>query len=351
MTKHILPQESVFYDSADVKLRNTVLYASVFLLLINLVFNLMPVPKEDRSKARELPPRLTKLVTERKQIEKKKEEQKKQEEIKKEVEKKDDKTKLAKKEEKKPEEKKPEEVKPKQEAPKQAPQAEVATTAPAKPQRSVSELRERASKSGILAMQDELADLRDESLFSGVKGTGPLTVGSPITASGGGSGVGGGARGPSAISTAATRGSGGINTGALSREVGAKSQLASRTTTQMTSPVKGMDIAKHAEDKTKGPRARSREEIDIVVDANKGSLMAIYQRALRENPALQGKVVFEITIEPEGTVTASSIKSSDLGDPELEKKLATRIKMFKFGNKDVERMTVTIPIQFTPSMG
>lgn len=349
MTKHILPQESVFYDSSDVKLRNTVLIASVILLLINLVFNLMPIPKEDRTKARELPPRLTKLVMERKQVEQKKEELKKQEEIKKEVEKKEDKTKLEKKDEKKPEEKKPEEVKQKQEIVNK-PEQQAATDVPAKPQRSVTELRERASKAGILAMQDELADLRDESLFSGVKGTGPLTVGSAITASGG-TGVGGGARGPSAISSAATRGSGGINTAGLSRSVGTTQQLATRTTTQMTSPVKGMDIAKHADDKTKGPRARSREEIDIVVDANKGSLMAIYQRALRENPALQGKVVFEITIEPEGTVTASSIKSSDLGDPELEKKLATRIKMFKFGSKDVERMTVTIPIQFTPSMG
>lgn len=200
-------------------------------------------------------------------------------------------------------------------------------------------------------MKDELADLRDDSLFSGLSNDKPLAMGTAITAAG--AGKGGSGVGQSAIASVATRGSGGINTASLSRDTGASQQLASRTTTQVTSPVKGMDIAKAKEEAkaSKVAGARTQDEISMVVDANKGALMAIYQRALRENPALQGKVVFEITIEPEGNVSAVHIKSSDLGDEELEKKLMTRIKMMKFGAKDVSRMTVNIPVLFTPSAG
>ena len=45
--------------------------------------------------------------------------------------------------------------------------------------------------------------------------------------------------------------------------------------------------------------ARTREEIELVFDKNKSAIYALYSRALRENPALQGKVVLEVTIAPE----------------------------------------------------
>lgn len=62
MKERIQPKQSVFYDSRDVTLRNMVAIASAVLLALNLTLNLLPTPKEDRKKARELPPRLTKLV-------------------------------------------------------------------------------------------------------------------------------------------------------------------------------------------------------------------------------------------------------------------------------------------------
>ena len=39
--------------------------------------------------------------------------------------------------------------------------------------------------------------------------------------------------------------------------------------------------------------ARTREEIELVFDKNKSAIYSLYSRALRENPALQGKVVLE----------------------------------------------------------
>jgi len=79
------------------------------------------------------------------------------------------------------------------------------------------------------------------------------------------------------------------------------------------------------------------------------AIYAIYSRALRHNPALQGKVVLEVTIAPSGDVTDVRIVSSDLGDPELERKLVARVRMFKFDARDVAPMTTSKPIDFFPA--
>jgi len=75
----------------------------------------------------------------------------------------------------------------------------------------------------------------------------------------------------------------------------------------------------------------------------------LYSRALRDNPALQGKVVLEVTIAPSGEITQCRMVSSELGDPELERKLVARVKMFRFESRDVATMTTTKPIEFFPA--
>ena len=43
------------------------------------------------------------------------------------------------------------------------------------------------------------------------------------------------------------------------------------------------------------------------------------------------------------------ILSSELGSPELERKLVQRVLLFRFEAKDVEAMTTTKPIDFFPA--
>jgi len=50
-----------------------------------------------------------------------------------------------------------------------------------------------------------------------------------------------------------------------------------------------------------------------------------------------------VTIAPSGQVTECRVVSSELGDPELERKLVARVKMFQFEEKDVAVMTTTKP--------
>ena len=98
-----------------------------------------------------------------------------------------------------------------------------------------------------------------------------------------------------------------------------------------------------------GKASRGADEIALVFTRNKGAIDALYARALRDSPALQGKVVIEITIAPSGEITAARVVSSELNDPEFEAKLLARIRLFKFDAKDVATLTATKPIDFFPA--
>jgi len=98
-----------------------------------------------------------------------------------------------------------------------------------------------------------------------------------------------------------------------------------------------------------GKASRSIEEIKLVFERNKGAIYALYNRALREDPSLQGKVVLELKIAPAGDVVGVRIVSSELHATELEGKLLARVRQFDFGAKDVEQMVVSWPVDFLPS--
>jgi TonB family protein len=99
---------------------------------------------------------------------------------------------------------------------------------------------------------------------------------------------------------------------------------------------------------TSGKASRAREEVEIMFDKNKGALYALYGRALRDQPELQGKLVLEFTIAPSGEITACRVVSSELNDPELEKKIVARVRLIRFKPADVEPLTVSKPIDFFP---
>jgi periplasmic protein TonB len=198
--------------------------------------------------------------------------------------------------------------------------------------------REKAAQSGLLAMADELADLRDNSVADQIADARAVTgaVGAAVRAE------------RSLITSRLGQGSGGINTASLSRNTGG-SGLKGRSTTRVASaPLAGMAAA-DSPGRSDSRGARSREEIEMIFDQNKGAIFALYNRALRSNPALQGKLVLRLTIEGSGAVSACEIVSSDLKDDELERKLVARVKLFRFQSKDVPAVTTTKPIDFFPA--
>lgn len=205
------------------------------------------------------------------------------------------------------------------------------------PAQQMQAAREKAAHSGLLAMKNELAALQKDT-FSSMLGSNKLTQN-----------VDHDNVRRSMITSSATSGSGGINVAQLSHDAGVGStRLAARGTTVVESTM--LKQENQSAEPQNGRNGRSVEQIKLVLDQNKGAIYTLYQRALRANPALQGKVVLELTIAPSGEVTHCKVMSTELNDDDLMRKLVARVKLFQFGAKAVEPTVFTWPIDFLPSM-
>lgn len=272
----------------------------ILVVLFSLVISQVKLPQLDRSEAESLPPRLAKLVIQEKP---------------------------------QPPPPTPEPVKPAEKAP-EIRKPEIKKEIP--PAQQVQAARAKAANTGLLAMRNELTSLQNNSL-SALTGNNTLTqsVQQDITRR-------------SIITSGATSGSGGISTSQLSRDAG-QTRLAGRNTTTVESALLKEEI--QAGGKEGGRQSgRSTEQIKLTLDQNKGALFALYQRALRSDPSLQGKVVLEITIAPSGDVTQCKVVSSELKDEELVRKVVARVKLFQFGAKTVDPTVFLWPIDFLPFM-
>jgi TonB family protein len=225
---------------------------------------------------------------------------------------------------------------PVEEKPKPVPEQKVAAIKP--PVDQTQRAREKAQAT-LEQFKDELADLREQVDLTPLSQTKNLTgaVGADSHAE------------RSLISSKAGAGSGGITSSNSSRGFGTGAgSLTGHTTGAVTS-----NIARSGPGPTRsgssGKASRSREEIELVFDRNKGAIYALYSRALRDQPELQGKMVLEFTVAPSGEVTMCRIVSSELNDAELEKKIVARVRLFRFEARDVESVTTTKPIDFFPA--
>lgn len=216
---------------------------------------------------------------------------------------------------------------------------DVVTAKPQAQAQTKGQARQNAAKAGLLPFAEELAALRDSAVVDNVVGDGNLgaSAGQAQQVE------------RSVIASRVGSGSGGIKTSNMSRNTGGGG-LAGRGTTQVSSPDAALG-AGNGPQVVKGGASpsRSREEIELVFDQNKSAIFALYNRALRRDSSLQGKVVLELTIDPSGVVTECRIVSSDLRDAELEQKLVQRVRMFRFEARDVAIVTTTKPIDFFPA--
>lgn len=304
----------VLSEEEQRRFRKILRQVGVICVLFALLVPFLPVPEIEREQAERLPRRLAKLVLERREARKQLPA--------------------------------PAPLKAPVKKAKKAPKPDrPRLTRKEKPHRvdqTIHSARRKAQRAGLLAFKDELAALRDDATLKQIQRNSRLTRGSATKV----------ASAERAIVTAgAARSSGGINTAKLSRDTGGAG-LAGRQTVAISSPVgsgNGIDGAGFVRRDGGRKAARSIEEIQLVFDRNKAAIYSIYNRALRENPALQGKVVLKITITSAGRVSACQLISTELNSPGLERKIIMRVRLFDFGAKDVETMVVTYPIEFLPS--
>ena len=209
-----------------------------------------------------------------------------------------------------------------------------------KPIDKVAEARKKAEQS-LDRVRDELADLRRDLAQELPSQTRNLTgaVGAESKAE------------RSLIASKAGTGSAGVQSSNSSRGFGSGAgSLTGHNTTSVSSRVAAIGgDNKASRSGNSGKAARSQEEIELEFDRNKGAIYALYSRALRDRPELQGKMVLEFTIAPGGEITACRVVSSELNDPELERKIVARVKLIRFTARDVAIMTTTKPIEFFPA--
>ena len=244
------------------------------------------------------------------------------------------------------------------------------------PGEALANARRRASGVGLLAASSEIAAIA--AAPAAVQLRQDIAPG-PGVGTGQGPGVGAGAEAGlparAMITSTAGRGSGGLNTAAVSRDTGGGG-LAGRATTVVEGYAGGgggggpggggaggsgragagggAGVGPGAAGGSltrsgSGKASRSIEEIKLVFERNKGAIYALYNRALREDSSLQGKVVVQLKIDPSGAVIDCRVLSSELKNDDLERKLVARIRQFDFGAKDVEPMVVSWPVDFLPS--
>ncbi|WP_235937690.1 AgmX/PglI C-terminal domain-containing protein [Marinobacter caseinilyticus] len=202
------------------------------------------------------------------------------------------------------------------------------------PRQTVEQARDVAARSGLLAMQDQLAAMREPE-----SPTAPSAMAVNVRDQGR-------QHSPAPDLAKTLAGSGGVqeHKGPV-REVA----VAEHAVKQVAAPADKSPAAPSAKDSVSSRSERAMSNIRRVMDNQKSVLYAIYNRELRQDPTLEGTVLLELVIEPDGRVSDCKVISSELNNPALEARLANRIRLFNFGKADVDSRTLTFPLDFLPS--
>jgi hypothetical protein len=224
------------------------------------------------------------------------------------------------------------------------------------------EAKPKLGNVGILALKDKFASLAQDTvvaplgadarhvaaddvgrpstrslLTSNTPGSsGGINVASLSRSVGGGGGGGGGGNGGGGVGGRGAGGSGGGGIGGVG----------TGRVVSTIAPITGADRPKARGGP--GP-ARTDEEIQIVFDRYKASFYRLYNRELRNNPALKGQMVLRLTIEPDGSVSMCVLQSTDMDAPDLATQVVGRVKTINFGAKEVPAVTIVYPIDFLPA--
>jgi len=288
----------------DRRFRRTLAYVFLFVLSFSTLFSFWELPEPDKNEVVEIPENLVKLVKKEKPVPK------------------------------------PPET-PAEEKPRETAEEKASDNKP-KPS-DTAKARKKAESSGVLAFKESFSDLLGDNTEA--------KLGSAARLSNQGAKASGDSN-RNLVMAQATSSSSGINTAGLSREVGGggSSKLGGVSFSRVTSDI-GTGTGADARPLSDGPGpSRTDEEIQIVFDRYKAALYRIYNRELRKNPVLKGKMVLRITIKPDGSVSACKLESSDMDSPELNKQIIARVKRFNFGpKKGVPTITILYPIDFLPA--
>ena len=91
---------------------------------------------------------------------------------------------------------------------------------------------------------------------------------------------------------------------------------------------------------------RSEDSVRRVMLNYTGRLTYIYNKYLKHNPDLGGKMVVEVVIAASGAVSSIKLLSSSLNKPEFEREILNFVRKWKYEAIDQGTVTVTYPLVF-----
>jgi len=92
---------------------------------------------------------------------------------------------------------------------------------------------------------------------------------------------------------------------------------------------------------------RTEESIWNVVSARQGTIRYIYEKYLKRNPNLRGKITIEFTIASNGFVTDARVIETTIDNPEFEHELLALVKRLKFEPIPSGSVTTVFPFVFS----
>jgi periplasmic protein TonB len=302
------------WQEEDQFFTRTVIGGLVLLLVLSIAIPLYQVPERSRQQQEQLPPQLARVLLEQREITP------------------------------------PEPIELPEPEPEPAPEPEpepeqqVVEASPVTPETA----RAQAQQAGLLAMQDELAALRQtftvnqqapklqrEGQQSAVT-TEPQRITNPELAKTA-------AKAAAAVSADVAR----ADLNRADNTALAEGELRGLAAAAPASANSGSSGNRSSNDAAMAG-GRSEASIRQTLEANKSSLYTLYNRALRANPLLKGKVVFELIINPDGSLQQVNIVESELNDERLERQLTLRLQAVNFGAADVKPTRSRWTIAFLP---
>ena len=130
-------------------------------------------------------------------------------------------------------------------------------------------------------------------------------------------------------------------------ELGDSTSAAVDTGTSKEVKVRGRVSASSAED-VFGSGNLDKGAISGVVQRRLGAIKSCYERELKGNPALAGKIVLQFTIQESGRVGDVKIVSDSTGEPNVAKCMVTQISHFRFPSPQGGSVTASYPFVLQP---
>ncbi|MCK5733347.1 MAG: energy transducer TonB [Candidatus Latescibacteria bacterium] len=112
---------------------------------------------------------------------------------------------------------------------------------------------------------------------------------------------------------------------------------------KMSGPTKVDEIAE-------ATAGRGADAIEAMITQHRAQIAYCYQRELKSNPGLKGKIVVRFTVRANGRITGAKVIQSTMGNAKVERCIVGIIRRFRFEavGKEKGNLTYEYPFMFSP---